>query len=132
MISTLPYYNEILVDIHNIVKKIADKRKIKCYGYWPHFDEIKETDTYIITGQHTIVNEFAGKHNDGYILRYTIHIFSRYKGYKKVNSIQNEILDNNIFNIEGVAYGELAGTDSIIEDGEVAHVVINLDYYILR
>jgi hypothetical protein len=132
MIKTLPYYTDLLSDLYSKVKSVADKNKAKCYGYWPEFDEVKDDTTYIVAGEHNIISEFTAKNNDGYILRYTIHIFSRYKGYKKVNKLEADLLSSGLLINDSVSYSEINNSHSIIEEAGVTHTVIAIDYYIMR
>jgi hypothetical protein len=132
MIKTLPFYTDLLSDLYAKVEKVAKRNKAKCYGYWPEFDEVKDDTTYIIAGENNIISEFTAKNNDGYILRYTMHIFSRYKGYKKVNNIKADLLSSGLLMNEDVVYSELNNSSSIIEEAGVTHTIIAIDYYIMR
>ena len=136
MITTLPSYNDILREVYSVTEEVAEKNNIEIYGYFPKFTDIQDTSIYIVAGEHSITGEYTTKLNDGFVLNYRIHMWSRTKGYRETNNITEELIKNNLVlknrpNLN-IVNSELADMSSITEDDNVIHVIININYFVMR
>lgn len=136
MISSLPKYKEILEALYTIVNNTATSKSVKAYGYFPRFDDVKGLKAYVVCGASNIPSEFNSKTCDGYVLSYSIHIWSFNKTYIENVDFISELMNNNITlnnrqSDLNVLYSEIVEVRHITEDDNITHSVMTINYYVM-